>query len=289
MSALVRTIRDYGRMVRFTHSIFALPFALASLAFAALSSPVGPRQILWVIVAMVAARNAAMGFNRLADAAIDARNPRTAGRELPRGVLNRAEVAAFVIVLSAVFVLAAWMLNPLCLALSPLALGIVFFYSYTKRFTWGSQLFLGLSLAIAPVGAWIAITGTIAWPPALLGLCVLLWVAGFDIIYSLQDVDFDRREGLHSIPARFGSPRALLIARALHAAAVGSLLAIYFLLPLHPLYLAGVALVAALLVYEHTLVKPDDLSKVNVAFFTTNGLVSLLYFVTAAASSALGR
>jgi 4-hydroxybenzoate polyprenyltransferase len=230
-----------------------------------------------------------MGFNRLVDASIDARNPRTAGRELPRGVLNRAEVAGFVIVLSAVFILAAWRLNPLCLALSPLALGIVFFYSYTKRFTWGSQFFLGLSLAIAPVGAWIAITGAIAWPPALLGLCVLLWVAGFDIIYSLQDVDFDRREGLHSIPARFGPLRALLIARALHAVAVGSLLAIYVLLPLHPLYLAGVALVAALLVYEHTLVKPDDLSKVNVAFFTTNGLVSLLYFVAAAASSALGR
>jgi 4-hydroxybenzoate polyprenyltransferase len=238
---------------------------------------------------MVAARNAAMGFNRLADAEIDARNPRTAGRELPRGVLRRGEVTVFVLLLSGAFVLAAGMLNRTCLFLSPVALAIVFLYSYTKRLTWGSQLVLGLSLAIAPVGAWIAVTGGIAWPPVLLGASVLFWVAGFDVIYALQDIDFDRREGLHSIPARFGAVRSLWIARLLHAASVAALLAIYPLLPLHPVYLAGVGVVAVLLAYEHTLVKPDDLSKVNLAFFTTNGIVSIAYGVAAAIAVALGR
>ena len=276
-------------MVRFTHSIFALPFALASLVFASRTAPLGATEILWVIVAMVAARNAAMGFNRLVDAAIDARNPRTSNREIPRGVLSRTDVALFVGLLSALFIFAASRLNRTCLVLSPLALAIVFSYSYTKRFTWGSQLFLGLSLAIAPVGAWIAATGRIGVPPVLLGASVLCWVAGFDVIYALQDVEFDRREGLHSVPARFGPSRALLIARLMHVAAVSALAALYFLLPLHPLYLLGVALVAALLVYEHTLVRPDDLSKVNVAFFTANGLVSVLYLLTAATSAALGR
>jgi len=289
VNATLRTVRDYGRMVRFSHSIFALPFALASAAFASLSAPVGARQIAWILVAMVSARNAAMGFNRLADAAIDARNPRTAGREIPRGVLRRSEVALFVAALSAIFVLAAGMLNRACLALSPLALLIVFLYSYTKRFTWASQFFLGLALAVAPVGAWIAIKAAVEWPPVLLGGSVLLWVAGFDIIYSLQDIDFDRKERLGSIPARFGPGPSLAIARGLHAGSVLLLAAVYPLLPLHPIYLAGVATVAAILVYEHTLVRADDLSKVNVAFFTTNGLVSVVYFLVAAGSAALGR
>src|SRR5262249_31342040 len=211
------------------------------------------------------------GSTRLADAAIDARNPRTAGREIPRGILRRGEVAAFVVLLSAVFILAAGMLNRACLWLSPLALAIVFSYSYTKRFLWASQVVLGLSLAIAPVGAWIAVTGGIAWPPVLLGASVLCWVAGFDVIYALQDIDFDRREGLHSIPARFGAAASLWIARLLHLVSIAALLAVYPLLPLHPVYLVGVGAVAVLLAYEHTLVRADDLSKVNLAFFTTNG------------------
>ena len=289
MNGIGRTVRDYGRMVRFTHSIFALPFALASAAFASLSVAITVRQVLWILVAMVAARNAAMGFNRLADAAIDARNPRTTTREIPRGVLTRAQVALFVAALSAVFILAAGMLNRTCLALSPVALVIVFFYSYTKRFTWASQFFLGLALAVAPVGAWIAITGSVAWPPVLLGAAVLAWVAGFDIIYALQDIDFDRTEGLHSIPERFGPSRSLLFARILHAGSVAALAGIYPLLPLHPVYFAGVLAVAAILVYEHTLVRPDDLSKVNVAFFTTNGIVSVVYLATAALAAALRR
>ena len=191
-------------MIRFSHSVFALPFALTSAVLAAPAGGVGGRQLLWIVVAMVAARSAAMGFNRLADQAIDARNPRTAGRELPRGVLSRGEVWAFVAISTAAFVLAAAMLNPLCLALSPVALLIVFGYSYTKRFTAASQLVLGLSLAVAPVGAWLAIRGRFEAVPLVLGAAVVLWVAGFDTIYACQDADFDRREGLHSHP---GAPR----------------------------------------------------------------------------------
>lgn len=289
MNASLRTVGDYGRMVRVSHSVFALPFALASAVFAASRAPLTAATVAWIVVAMVAARNAAMGFNRLADAAIDARNPRTASREIPRGVLTRRRVALFVALLSALFVFAAWRLNRTCLLLSPLALAVVFLYSYTKRFTWGAQFFLGLSLAIAPIGAWIAIMGTIAGPALLLGLSVLCWVAGFDIIYALQDIEFDRREGLFSIPARFGAARALVLARLLHVVTTVLLLALYFAVPLHPLYLAGVAAIAAMLFYEHTLVRPGDLSRINAAFFTTNGIVSVVYFVTAALAAALGR
>ena len=233
---------------------------------------------------MVAARSAAMGFNRLVDQAIDARNPRTAGRELPRGVLSRGEAWAFVAISTAVFVLAAARLNPLCLALSPVALLIVFGYSYTKRFTAASQLVLGLSLAVAPVGAWLAIRGRFEAVPLVLGAAVVLWVAGFDTIYACQDADFDRREGLHSIPARLGVPRALVLARALHVGAIVLLIALYRLAPLHPLYLAGVAVVAGLLAWEHTLVRPDDLSRVMQAF-NLNGWVSLGYFAFTAAAA----
>jgi 4-hydroxybenzoate polyprenyltransferase len=265
-------------MIRFSHTVFALPFALAS---AALASAEGVRwkQVAWILVAMVGARSAAMGFNRLVDHALDARNPRTAGRELPAGRLSRAEVAAFVLVAAGVFVLAAGMLNPLCLALAPVALAIVFGYSYTKRFTSLSHLVLGLALAVAPVGAWLAIRGRLAAAPVVLGLAVLAWVAGFDTIYACQDVDFDRQEGLHSLPARFGVGPALRAARLLHAAAVSLLAALYWLapVPLHPVYLAGVAAVAALLVYEHSLVREGDLSRVNAAFFTVNGWVSVGY------------
>lgn len=279
--------RDYARMVRFSHSIFALPFALASALFASSTTPLTAWSIVWIVVAMIAARNAAMGFNRFADANIDAKNPRTRMREIPRGALGRVEVAVFVAVLSGLFILASAMLNRTCLFLSPVALGLVFVYSYTKRFTWASQLALGLCLAIAPVGAWIAVTGGLGWPAVLLGIAVLLWVAGFDIIYSLQDVDFDRREGLHSIPARFGASTGLAIARVFHAGAVAALISIYPLQPLHPVYFLGIVAVAGLLIYEHSLVKPDDLSRVNIAFFTANGLVSIVYFLAAAAAVAL--
>jgi 4-hydroxybenzoate polyprenyltransferase len=274
-----RRVLDFGRMIKFTHSIFALPFALTSLVLAS-QGGLRPVTVLWVLVAMVAARSAAMGFNRLADQAIDARNPRTAGRELPRGLLSRGQVWAFVLVSAALLVVAAAQLNPLCLALSPVALAIVFGYSYTKRFTAAAHLVLGLALGVAPIGAWLAVRGAFAVEPLVLALAVLCWVAGFDTIYACQDAEFDRREGLHSLPARLGVARALHVARGLHVLAVLCLGALYWLTPLHVLYLAGVAGVAALLGYEHTLVRADDLSKVDAAFFTVNGWVSVFYFVT---------
>jgi 4-hydroxybenzoate polyprenyltransferase len=278
VKALVDRALVYGRMIKFSHSVFALPFALASAALAA-QGRVPWRELPWIVVAMIGARSAAMGFNRLADQAIDARNPRTAGRELPRGALSRREVWLFVSLSALALVGAAAMLNPLCLLLSPVALLVVFGYSYTKRFTSLSHLVLGLALSIAPVGAWLAVRGRFDAAPVVLALAVLCWVAGFDTIYSCQDVDFDRREGLRSLPALLGIRRALAVARSLHVVAVVLLAALYTLAPLHPIYLAGVAAVAALLVYEHSLVSADDLSRVDAAFFTVNGWISIGYLV----------
>lgn len=276
MRTLVGRALVFGRMIKFSHSVFALPFALASAALAA-EGRVPWRELPWIVVAMVGARSAAMGFNRLADQAIDARNPRTAGRELPQGLLSRREVWLFVALSALALVGAAAMLNPLCLVLSPVALLVVLGYSYTKRFTSLSHLVLGLALSIAPVGAWLAVRGGFAPAPIVLALAVLAWVAGFDTIYSCQDLDFDRREGLRSLPALLGTRRALGVARLLHVAAVILLAALYRLVPLHPVYLAGVAAVAALLVYEHSLVSADDLSRVDAAFFTVNGWISVGY------------
>ena len=269
----------YGRMIKFSHSVFALPFALSAAVLAAQGYP-GADKLLWILVAMLGARSAAMGFNRLADHALDARNPRTAGRELPRGVLSRIEVWGFVVVSALALVVAAWRLNPLCLMLSPLALAVVLGYSYAKRFTSLSHLWLGLGLGLAPLGAWIAVRGQFDVTPVVLAAAVLAWVAGFDILYACQDVDFDRSEGLWSLPARWGVGRALLFARALHALAAALLACLYWLAPLRPLYLAGVAGVAGLLVYEHSLVREDDLSRVDAAFFTLNGWISVGYLAT---------
>jgi 4-hydroxybenzoate polyprenyltransferase len=287
MTRALDRVRAYGRMIRFSHSVFALPFAFTSAALAAREGGVTARQVLWIVVAMVSARSAAMGFNRLVDHAIDARNPRTAGRELPRGIVTRAEAWTFVAVSAAGLVLAAAMLNPLCLMLSPLALAIGFGYSYTKRFTAASHLVLGLSLAVAPVGAWLAIRGRFEAPPLLLGLAVLLWVAGFDTLYACQDVEFDRGEGLRSLPASLGVERALVLARVMHVASVLLVLLLFRLVPLHPVYLAGVAGVAAILAWEHSLVRPGDLSQVMRAF-NLNGWVSLGYFAVTAVAAWLG-
>jgi len=273
----------YGRMIKFSHSIFALPFALTSLVLAA-GPGLAPATVLWILVAMVGARSAAMGFNRLADQWIDARNPRTAGRELPRGALSRAEVWGFVVLSASALVLAAGMLNPLCLALSPVALAVVLGYSYTKRFTPFSHLVLGLALGIAPVGAWLAVRGSFALEPIVLGSAVLCWVAGFDTIYACQDVAFDRAEGLRSLPAWLGVARALAVAKVLHVLAVGLLASLYWMTPLHPIYLLGVAGVAVLLAYEHSLVRADDLSRVDLAFFTLNGWIGASYFVVTTAA-----
>ncbi len=283
MSAFATRVLAYGRMIRFSHSIFALPFALASAVLAA-EGGIRPAQLFFIVVAMLGARSAAMGFNRLADQAFDARNPRTAGRELPAGVLSRAQVWLFVIGSSAALVFAAAQLNPLCLALSPVALLVIFGYSYTKRFTALSHVFLGLALSIAPLGAWLAIRGRFETAPLILAMAVLAWVAGFDTIYSCQDAEVDRREGLHSLPAALGVRRALLVARGLHVVAVALLAGLYALVPLHPLYLVGVAGIALLLAYEHALVRADDLSRVDAAFFTINGWISVGYLTTTAAS-----
>jgi len=278
---LLGRVVAYGRMIRFPHSVFALPFALTATVLAAREGGITGGQVFWIVVAMVAARSAAMGFNRLVDHALDARNPRTASRELPRGVLSRGEVLTFVSLSSAFFVLAAWMLNPLCFALSPVALAIVFGYSYTKRLTSASHLVLGLALAVAPMGAWLAVRGELDAVPAVLATAVLLWVAGFDTIYACQDAEFDREEGLHSLPARLGVARALGLARVMHVLTLLLLLSLFWLAALHPFYLVGVAAVAALLAWEHSLVRPDDLSRVMPAF-NLNGWVSLGYFVLTA-------
>jgi len=270
-------------MIKFEHSVFALPFALtgALLAFrdAGYSTAGMGWTLLWIVVAMVGARSAAMAFNRLVDQEIDARNPRTRSRHLPAGLISRGFSWTFVAVASGVFFLASWALNPLCLKLSPVALGIVFFYSFTKRFTSFSHLVLGFCLGIAPAAAWIAVRGSL--DPRILWLtaAVTCWTAGFDIIYSCQDYAFDTSEGLFSIPRVLGLPRALRVAQALHFAMAVCLLALVWSLHLGGLALAGVAAVIALLVYEHSLVKPDDFSRVNAAFFTMNGWVSVLFLI----------
>jgi 4-hydroxybenzoate polyprenyltransferase len=267
-------------MVKFSHTLFALPFALAGAALAAAESGITWRQVLWIVLAMVGARNAAMGFNRLADQAYDARNPRTANRELPSGTLSRGVVWAVTLLLAALFVIASFQLSSLCGWLSPVALAIVAAYSYTKRFTWASHLVLGLALGMAPVGGWLAVGGGVSVAAWLLGAAVLQWVAGFDVLYACQDVEFDRREGLFSIPARFGPVRALVIARVLHAGALAALVGVGLVGGLHPVYWVGLAAIGAVLVWEHRLVRPGDLSRLDVAFFNMNGIISVIYLVT---------
>jgi 4-hydroxybenzoate polyprenyltransferase len=282
---LLKRLRDYASLIRFSHTVFALPFALAALALAWPIYPVTPRILLWVLVAMVGARSAAMGFNRLADRRFDALNPRTQHWELPRGTVKVYEAVILTITASLLFIYAAYQLNVICFLLSPLALAIVFFYSLTKRFTWASHLFLGLALSIAPIGAWLAV----ARPPIaladlatpfLLGLAVLFWLAGFDIIYSLQDRDFDLRQGLYSIPARFGVARALRLSSFFHFGTVVALALVGASARMGPIYWLGVGAVSAVLFWEHRIVKPDDLSRVNRAFFDFNAYVSIGYLLT---------
>ncbi|MFT5088392.1 MAG: 4-hydroxybenzoate polyprenyltransferase [Candidatus Latescibacterota bacterium] len=277
--SLFETVSTYGRMIRFSHSVFALPFAFSGAALAAAQGGISVEQIAWIVVAMVGARSAAMGFNRLADRQYDADNPRTAQRELPSGLVSPLAVVLFVFISSAALVVAAWQLNSLCLYLSPFVLAVLFFYSLTKRFTWASHLVLGLSLGGAPLGAWIAVTGSFALPPFLLCAAVLTWVAGFDIIYSCQDRDYDVDVGLHSIPARFGVQRALHIARVMHVASVLVMVVLGWHVALGAFYWFGVLAIATLLIWEHRLVRPDDLARVNMAFLNLNAVISVVYFV----------
>jgi 4-hydroxybenzoate polyprenyltransferase len=271
------------QMIRFEHSVFALPFALTGAFLAtredAFHTPALGWKLFWIVVAMVGARSAAMAFNRLVDAEIDARNPRTKDRHLPAGLLSRRFAWGFVAASCALFFASAAALNPLCFMLAPLALGVVFLYSFTKRFTSLSHLVLGFALGIAPSAAWIAIRGSLDTRILWLTVAVTLWTAGFDVIYACQDYEFDRREGLYSIPRKFGLAAALWLARAFHAGMLAALLWLVASFRLGILSIAAVGLVAALLVYEHSLVKPDDLSRVDAAFFTVNGYVSVLFFL----------
>ena len=280
--ALFRNIGITLEMIKWEHSVFALPFALAGAMLAAGGIPQG-RQLVWIVVAMVAARSAAMAFNRLVDNRLDAANPRTRNRALPAGLLSPTFVAGFVVFSSLLLMFAAWKLNWLSFVLSPVALAVVLLYSFTKRFTRWSHLVLGSALGIAPAAAWIAVTGSLDPRILLLTLAVTFWVAGFDVLYACQDYDFDRDAGLHSIPRFFGIHRALLLARVLHGLMLLSLLAVVRAFHLGPIAVAGVLVVGLLLTYEHSLVAAEDLSKLNAAFFATNGVISVLLFVFIAA------
>ncbi|MCX8052742.1 MAG: putative 4-hydroxybenzoate polyprenyltransferase [Armatimonadetes bacterium] len=265
-------------MIKFEHTVFALPFALSSALVAAAGLP-DWRTLGWILVAMVGARSAAMAFNRIADSQLDALNPRTADRAIPRGLVSHATAWVIVLAGSAILILSAYMLNPLAFALSPVALLAVVGYSYSKRFTSLSHVWLGLCLGIAPIGAWIAVRGEIDLPPIVLSAAVALWTAGFDIIYSLQDIDFDRKIGLFSLPARIGAGWSLVVSRLFHVAAVTLLVWFGIMCAMGTLYYVGVALAALCLFYEQSIVSADDISRVNSAFFTANGLVSMAMLV----------
>ena len=281
-------IRTYLSFVKFSHSVFALPFALTGALLASRYHAMTLTQVGWIIVCMVTARSAAMGFNRLVDARFDAENPRTAAREIPAGRMSTREATAFVVAMSAAFVGAASQLSLTCLVLSPVALACIFWYSLAKRYTWATQFFLGLAMAIAPVGGWLAAGGGRAWEPWLLGLAIALWVGGFDVLYACQDLDVDRRQHLKSIPVRFGVRRSLWISRVMHVGAITCLALLGAVAGLGALYLAGVSAVAALLVYEQSLVRATDLSQVKRAF-DLNGYVGILYFLVTAAAAYLSR
>jgi 4-hydroxybenzoate polyprenyltransferase len=281
------SVGTYLSFVRVSHTVFALPFAFTGALLASRDAAPSWRSFGWIVVCMVAARSAAMGFNRIVDARFDALNPRTANRELPRGALSAREAWLFVTVSAIIFVAAAFQVNPLCGWLSPVALAIVGWYSLAKRYTYYTQAFLGLAMAVAPVGGWLAAGGGLAPAPWLLGLAIGCWVAGFDIIYACQDEAFDRAQGLKSIPVRFGVAGALRLSRLLHVATVAVMTSLAWVVPLGAIYLAGVALVAALLIYEQSIVTADDLSRAADAF-NLNGYVGILYMATTAVALYVG-
>jgi len=288
VSDLLKKLRIVLEMVKIEHTIFAIPFAFLGAVLAVQGLP-GIKQIGWILLAMVSARSAAMAHNRLVDLPFDARNPRTANRALPKKQISKGFVIVFIVVSSAMLIFAASRLNPLSLKLSPLALGIIFLYSYTKRFTWFSHIFLGISLACAPIGAWIALKGSLSPAPLILGLAVALWVAGFDIIYSCQDVEFDKREPIFSIPKRFGIKASLWISSMLHFIMIGLLAYLFYQERLGVISFSGLILVGLLLAYEHSLVRPKDLSRANTAFFTINGWISILLCATTTIDILLNR
>ena len=278
MSSVAEKIVLYLRMIKFPHSIFALPFAFTGAIIAAEGIPL-LEKIVWITVAMVGARSGAMGLNRIIDRRIDKENPRTKNRELPRGMINLSEAVLFTAVSFAIFILAAYMLNPLCLKLSPVALAVLFIYSYTKRFTWTTHFVLGLTLSAAPVGAWIAVRGTFDAEIIPIGISVIFWLAGFDTLYALQDIEFDKSHGIYSIPQRFGIKNALLLARLFHLITFIMLITTGILFKMSIFYWIGMMFVAGLFIYEHSLIKENDLSKLDMAFFNMNGYISITVFI----------
>ena len=289
VSSILSRIVIYARMIKFSHTVFALPFALASLVLVWRSAPLDVLTAFWIIMAMVGARSAAMGFNRYADAAIDAKNPRTAERELPSGTISRHDAVIFIAASSLLFVVSSALLSALCFWLSFPVLVMLFFYSYTKRFTWLSHIILGFAISMVPIGVWIAITGTLSPGISVLSLVLLTYIAGFDVLYACQDIEFDRQEKLQSIPAVFGIRSALRVSTLLHVASVLSLASLYWIFALHPVFLAFVAVIAVLFFIEHLLVRPDDLTKVNVAFYHVNSIISVLFFAAILAGELLRR
>jgi 4-hydroxybenzoate polyprenyltransferase len=277
---MISKIKDFGSMIKFSHTIFALPFAFSSAILAIPSSNFEWMKFVWILLAMVGARTAAMGFNRIVDARIDAKNPRTENRDIPAGRISMIEASIYVVLSIVLFVFSAYQLNMLCFYLSPVALLVILGYSYTKRFTWLCHLILGLGLSLAPVGAWIAMTGEFHIVPILLGSAVIFWVAGFDIIYSCQDYEFDRLNHLFSVPAIIGLKNAMLVARILHLVAFTIFSSVYYFYNLHfIIYFAGMILIGSLLIKEHRIISVDNLDKVGVAFFNMNGTISMIYFV----------
>jgi len=277
----------YFRMIKFSHTIFALPFALSSIVLVQKAKPLDFTTVFWIIIAMVEARSAAMGFNRIADAAIDAKNPRTALREIPRGVISKGEAGFFTAIASLVFIAASAMLSPLCFWLSFPVLAFLFTYSYMKRVTWLTHIFLGFAIGLAPMGVWIAVTGALSGMIAVLSLALMTYIAGFDILYACQDVEFDRTMGLHSIPASFGVGKAMGISAFLHGISALSLLSLYWLFPLSPVYLLFVGIITVLFFVEHRLVNPHDPSRIDMAFFHVNSVISVLVLVAILSGSVL--
>ncbi len=275
---IFRKIRIFLEMIKFSHTIFALPFALTSAFIASWGLPPFEK-FFWIIVAMVSARTGAMSFNRLVDMYIDAKNPRTKDRPLPKGLISKEAVIFYTILSFSLLIFSAYRLNKLCFYLSPLALIILTGYSLTKRFTYYSHIVLGLALAGAPLGAWIAIKGEFDLLPLILAVAVLFWVAGFDVLYALQDYEFDRKEGLYSIPVKFGIKNSILISRIFHFLMLILLLSLFFIRDFGFFYLVGIFIISLLLLYEHSLVKEEDLSKLDIAFFNMNGYISVLFFI----------
>lgn len=278
MVAVFQKISIYLGMIKFSHSVFALPFAFTSAIIAASGIP-ALKQIVWISVAMIGARSGAMGLNRIIDRKIDSANPRTSSRELPLGIIGVRETAIFVIISFGFLIFAAYMLNPLCLKLSPVALAVLFIYSYTKRFTWASHFVLGLSISAAPIGAWIAVTGTFDIEIITLGAAVIFWLAGFDILYALKDIDFDRDHGLYSIPQKIGVKRSLYLSRIFHAITFILLVINGLIFRLGGFYWIGMFVIAGLFLYEHSLIKEDNLNRLDTAFFNMNGYISMTIFI----------